>query len=124
MCLDAFWVDIEESIEVEEVAEVAEPLEVVRAIICADVEGSGAGVREVDSTDLPMALFFEVDTGIMEVAVPGSRDLPGVWKEYADGLGFVGEEGLDFACELAVGRAKPIDFRGFGVTGGNKEAEK
>ena len=54
---------------------------------------------------------------------PGSRDLPGVWNAAAVDLGFVGEEGLDFACELAVGIAKPIDFRGFGVTGVDEMTE-
>lgn len=88
-----------------------------------DIVRSGAGVREVESTDLLRTLFFEVDTGIMEVEAPGSRDLPGVWNAAAVDLGFVGEEGLDFACELAVGIAKPIDFRGFGVTGVDEMTE-
>ena len=88
------------------------------------MEGSGTGVREVDSTDLLLILFFEVDTGIMEAGVPGSRDLPGVWNARAVDLSLTGEEGLDLACELAVGRAKPIDFRGFGVTGVDEGAKK
>ena len=107
-----------------------EPLDAVRAIVrdvllgCVDVEGSGAGVRGADSTDLLLILFFEVDTGIMEVNVPGSRDFPGVWNACTVDLGLVGEEGLDFACELAVGKAKPIDLRGFGVSGVDEDAEK
>ena len=105
----------------DEAVELMELLDMVRA---TDVEGSGAGVREFGSTDLLLTLFFEVDTGIIEVEVPGSRDLPGVWNAGAVDLGLVGEEGLDFACELAVGRAKPIDFRGFGVTGTDEGAEK
>jgi hypothetical protein len=88
-----------------------------------DIERSGAGVREVASTDLLLILFFEVDKGIMEDEVPGSRDLPGVWNAAVVDLGFVGEEGLDFACELAVGNAKPIDFRGLGVTGVDETTE-
>jgi len=113
---------------VDEATEVTELLDIVRAIVrddssdCVDVEGSGAGVREAGPTDLLLILFFEVDTGIMEVEVPGSRDFPGVWNEYTVDLGLTGEEGLDFACELAVGRAKPIDFRGFGVTGFDEDA--
>ena len=107
----------------DEAAEVMELLDTVRAIVrdepsdCADVEGSEAGVREVGSTDLLLILFFEVDTGIMEVEVPGSRDFRGVWNVCTVDLGLAGEEGLDLACELAVGKAKPIDFRGFGVSG-------
>jgi hypothetical protein len=62
--LGVLWLDIEESIEVDEVAEVVELLDVVRA---TDVEGSGTGVREVGSTDLLLTLFFEADTGIIEV---------------------------------------------------------
>lgn len=106
-----------------------EPLDAVRAIVRegssgrVNVEGSGPGVREVASADLLLALFLEVDTGIMEVEVPGSRDLPGVWNADTVDLGLVGEEGLDFACELAVGKAKPIDFRGLGVTGANATTE-
>ena len=80
-------------------------------------------MRGVGPTDLLLILFFEVDTGIMEVEVPGSLDLLGVWKAGAVDLGLTGEEGLDFACELAVGRAKPIDFRAFGVTGVDENAE-
>lgn len=112
----------------DEATEVMELLDVVRAIVrddssdCADVEGSGAGVREAGPTDLLLILFFEVDTGIMEVEVPGSRDFPGVWNVYAVDLGLIGEEGLDFACELAVGKVKPIDFRGFGVSGVDEDA--
>lgn len=87
-----------------------------------DVEGSGAGVRGVGPRDLLLVLFFEVDTGIMEVV--GSRDFPGVWNACAIDLGLVGEEGLDLACELAVGKAKPIDFRGFGVSGVDEGPEK
>ena len=127
--LGVLWLDAEESIEVDEAADVMELLDAVRTIVCDDsldsieVEGFGAGVREADSTDLLLA-FFEVDTGIIEAEVPGSRDLPGVWRAYAIDLGLVGEEGLAFACELAVGRAKPIDFRRFGVIGGNEEAGK
>lgn len=100
-----------------------ELLDAVRAVVrdepldCVDVEGSGAGVREVGSRDLLLILFFEVDTGIMEIEVPGSRDFLGVWNACTVDLGLVGEEGLDLACELAVGKAKPIDFRGFGVSG-------
>ena len=111
-------------------AEFMELLDAVRASVrggslgCVDVEGPGAGVREVDSTDLLLILFFEVDTGIMEAGVPGSRDLPGVWNAWAVDLSLTGEEGLDLACELAVGRAKPIDFRGFGVTGVDEDAKK
>ena len=122
--------DTEESIEVDEPVEVTELLDVVRAIVrdesfdWVDVEGSGAGVRGAASTDLLLIRFFEVDTGIMEVEVPGSRDFPGVWNAWAVDLGLVGEEGLDFACELAVGKAKPIDFRGFGVSGVDEDAEK
>jgi len=78
----------------------------------------------VGPTDLLLVLFFEVDTGIMEVEVLGSRDLPGVWNACAIDLGLVGEEGLDLACELAVGKAKPIDFRGFGVSGVDEGPEK
>ena len=89
-----------------------------------DVEGSGAGVRDAGPTDLLLILFFEADTGIMEVEVPGSRDLPGVWNVCMTDLGLTGEEGLDFACELAVGKAKPIDFRGFGVCGVDEDAEE
>lgn len=89
-----------------------------------DVEGSGAGIREVGSIDLLLILFFEVDTGIMEAGVPGSRGLTGVWNAYAVDFGLVGEEGLDFACELAVGKVKPIDFRGFGVSGVDEDAIK
>ena len=127
--LDGLWLDAEESIEVDEVAEVMELLDVVRVIVraespgCVDVEGSGAGVREVGSTDLLLTLFFEVETGIMEAEVPGSRDFPGVWNACTVDLGLLGEEGLDFACELAVGKAKPIDFRGFGVSGVDEDAE-
>lgn len=77
-------------------------------------------MREVGSTDLLLILFFEVDTGIMEAGVP----FPGVWNACAVGFGLVGEEGLDFACELAVGKVKPIDFRGFGVCGVDEVAEK
>lgn len=123
--LGTLWLDVEEGLEADETAEVVEPLDAVRAIVRegssgrADVEGSGAGVREVASTDLLLILFLEVDTGIMEVEGPGSRGLPGVWNAGAVDLGLVGEEGFDFACELAVGRAKPIDFRGLGVTGAN-----
>lgn len=82
--LGVFWVDIEERMEVDEVAEVMESLDVVRVNVRDDslgragVEGFGAGVREVGSTDLLLTLFFEVDTGIIEAGVPGSRDLPGV----------------------------------------------
>ena len=114
----------------DEAAEVTELLDAVRAIVrddssdCVDVEGSGAGVREAGPTDLLLILFFEVDTGIMEVEVPGSRDFPGVWNVCAVDLGLVGEEGLDFACELAVGKVKPIDFRGFGVSGVDEDAER
>lgn len=114
----------------DEAAEVAELFDVVRATVrddsldCAEVEGSGAGVRGVGPTDLLLTLFFEVDTGIIEVEELGSRDLPGVWNACVVDLGLVGEEGLDFACELAVGRAKPIDFRRFGVIGVDEEAEK
>lgn len=128
--LDVFWLDTEDSIEVDEVVEVMELLDMVRAIVrdeplgCVDVEGSGAGVREAGPTDLLLILFFEVDTGIMEVEAPGSRGFPGVWNPCPIDFGLVGEEGLDFACELAVGKAKPIDFRGFGVTGVDKDAEK
>lgn len=75
-------------------------------------------------TDLLLILFFEVDTGIMEVEVLGSRDLPGVWNACTVDLGLVGEEGLDLACELAVGKAKPMDFRGFGVSGVDEGPEK
>jgi len=131
--LDALWLDTEESteesIEVDETAEVTEVLDAVRVIVrdeslgCIDDEGSGAGVREVGPTDLLLILFFEVDTGIMEAEVPGSRGFPGVWNAYAVDFGLVGEEGLDFACELAVGKAKPIDFRGFGVSGVDEDAE-
>jgi len=78
----------------------------------------------VGPTDLLLILFFEVDTGIMEVEVLGSRDLPGVWNACAVDLGLVGEEGLDLACELAVGKAKPMDFRGFGVSGVDEGPEK
>lgn len=130
MGLDVLWLDIEDSMEVDEVAEVMELLDAVRAIVrdelldCVDVEGSGAGVREVGSIDLLLTLFFEVDTGIMEAEVPGSRGFPGVWNACAVDLGLFGEEGLDFACELAVGKAKPIDFRGFGVNGVDEDAEK
>ena len=74
-------------------------------------------------TDLLLFLFFEVDTGIMEVEVLGSRDFPGVWNACAVDFGLDGEEGLDLACELAVGKAKPIDFRGFGVSGVEEDPE-
>ena len=128
--LDVLWLDTEESIEVDEVVEVMELLDMVRAIVrdeplgCVDVEGSGAGVREVGPTDLLLILFFEVDTGIIEVEAPGSRGFPGVWNPCPIDFGLVGEEGLDFACELAVGKAKPIDFRGIGVTGVDEDAER
>lgn len=128
--MGALCLDTEESMEVDDAAEFTEPLDAVRVSVrdesldCVDVEGSGAGVREVGSTDLLLILFFEVDTGIMEAEVPGSRDLPGVWNAWAVDLSLTGEEGLDLACELAVGRAKPIDFRGFGVTGIDEGAKK
>ena len=124
--LGILWLDTEESTDVDEVVEVTDPLDMVRAIFrvesldFVDAKGSGTGVREVGSTDLLLTLFFEVDTGIMEVEVPG---FPGVWNPCATDLGLVGEEGLDFACELAVGNAKPIDFRGFGVSGVDEGAE-
>lgn len=113
----------------DEAAEAAELFDAVRDIArdgslgCVEVEGSGAGVRGAGSTDLLLILFFEVDTGIMEVEAPGSRDLPGVWNTCAVDLGLIGEEGLDFAWELAVGLAKLIDFRGFGVIGVDEDAE-
>jgi hypothetical protein len=81
--LDALWLDTEERTEVDE-AVVVDPFDAVRAIIrdesldCDDVEGSGAGVREAGPTDLLLILFFELDTGIMEVEVSCSRDFPGV----------------------------------------------
>lgn len=127
--LGVLGLDIEESIDVDEVAEEMELFDIVRTIgrgglsDCVGVEGSGAGVRGAGPTDLLLTLFFEVDTGIMEVEVLGSRDLPGVWNVCVADLGLVGEEGLDFACELAVGRAKPMDFRGLGVIGVDEEAE-
>ena len=114
----------------DEAAEVTELLDAVRAIVrdesldCVDIEGSGAGVREVGPTNLLLVLFFEVDTGIMEVEVPGSRDFPGVWNACVVDLGLDGEEGLDLAWELAVGKAKPIDLRGFGVSGVDEDPEK
>ena len=116
--------------EVDDATEFTELLDAVRVSVrggslgCVDVEGPRAGVREVDSTDLLLICFFEVDTGIMEAGVPGSRDLPGVWNACAVDLNLTGEEGLDLACELAVGRANPIDFRGFGVTGADEDAKK
>lgn len=54
---DTLELDTEESMEVDEAAEVMELLDAVRAIVrdelldCIDVEGPGAGVREVGSTD-------------------------------------------------------------------------
>jgi len=113
---------------VDEATEVTELLDVVRAIVrddssgCADVESSGAGVREAGPTDSLLILLFEVDTGIMEVEAPGSRDFSGVWNAYMVDLGLIGEGGLDFTCELVVDKVKPVDFRGFGVSGVDEDA--